>query len=136
MNLVCLFGRLGQDPELIELSDDKKVCKFSFATNLFKSGGEKITEWHKVVTWNRTAENCAQYLKKGSQALIEGRVQTRSYEDKEGNKKYITKIVARNVTFVSAGKNESTDKEHHGLPNHAESFDNPPSQDNGDDLPF
>lgn len=97
MNLVTLVGRLGKDPELKTTTSDKAVANFSVATSEYGGG----TEWHNIVVWGKPAENCASYLKKGSMVGISGRITTRSYEDKEGNKKYITEIVANNVEFLS-----------------------------------
>lgn len=101
---IIVMGNLGKNPELRETQSGKAVANFSVATNEFRStnGGEreKVTEWHNIVAWDRTAENVAKYLKKGSQCLVEGRIQTRSWEDRDGNKRYTTEIVANNVQFI------------------------------------
>lgn len=110
INKVLVGGRLGADPELTHTSSGKTVCKFSIATSeTWMSDGEKQekTEWTKIVVWGKQAENCVKYLTKGSQAFIEGRLQTRSWEDKDGNKKYTTEVVASSVQFI--GKSEKSD---------------------------
>lgn len=106
VNKVILLGRLGQDPELKYTPSGVPVCKFSVATSesfTNKTSGEKTetTEWHNVVTWNKLAENCAKYLTKGRQAYVEGKLQTRSWDDKtSGQKRYATEIVANDVVFI------------------------------------
>jgi len=103
-NKVQLIGNLGQDPELKELDDNKKVVNFSIATNeTFKNAeGEKETKthWHNVVAWNKTAEIISKYASKGSQLAIEGKLISRSYDDKEGNKKYITEVLCHEVLLL------------------------------------
>lgn len=106
MNKVILLGRLGGDPELKYLNSGSAVANFTLATNenYTDKQGQKVqkAEWHRIVVFGKTAEHCAQYLKKGSQALIEGKLQTRSWEDKQsGGKRYMTEIVAFNVQFLS-----------------------------------
>ncbi len=105
MNKAIILGRLGQDPELKHTPSGAAVCNFSVATSETwndKTSGQKQekTEWHNIVVWGKLAELCNQYLSKGRQALIEGRLQTRSWEDKEGNKRYTTEINASNIQFV------------------------------------
>lgn len=105
MNKVILLGRLGGDPELKYLNSGSAVANFTLATNesYTDKTGQKVqkAEWHRIVVFGKAAENCAQYLKKGSQALVEGKLQTRSWDDKQGQKRYITEIVAFNVQFLS-----------------------------------
>jgi len=104
LNRVFLVGRLGKDPEARDVNGSM-VCNFSVATSeKYKKDGElvEVTEWHNIVTWNKTADNCNLYLKKGSQVLVEGGLKTRSWEDKEGVKKYATDVIARNVTFLDS----------------------------------
>ena len=104
VNKVILIGNLGKDPELRFTKEGTGVCNFSLATNerwRDKDGqSQERTEWHRIVVWGKTAENCAQYLQKGRSCYIEGRIQTREWEDKEGNKRQTTEIVAQNVTFL------------------------------------
>lgn len=111
MNKAILIGRLGKDPDVRYTPDGKIVTIFSLATDeTYKDkNGEKVqkTEWHRIVTWGKLAEICGEHLKKGSQVYVEGRIQTRSWEDKEGNKKYTTEIIAGDIEFL--GKKESGD---------------------------
>ncbi len=104
VNKVILVGRLGQDPELKYTPSSMAVCNFTLATSESwndKSGQkQERTEWHRVVVWGKLAELCGQYLAKGRQAYIEGALQTRSWDDKDGNKRYTTEINARTVQFL------------------------------------
>lgn len=104
VNKVILLGRLGQDPELKYTPTGSAVCNFSMATTegwTDKSGQkQEKTEWHRIVVWGKLAELCHQYLAKGRQAFVEGRLQTRSWDDKEGHKKYTTEILANTVQFI------------------------------------
>ena len=108
VNKVILVGNLGQDPELKYTASGTAVCNFSVATSeRFKNNqGEwqERTEWHRVVVWAKMAENCANYLSKGRQVYVEGSLRTRSWDDQEGNKRYMTEIVARDVQFLSGGQ--------------------------------
>lgn len=105
VNKVILLGRLGQDPELKYTPSGASVCSFSLATSeswTDKNSGQKQekTEWHRVVVWGKLAELCNQYLAKGRMAFVEGRLQTRAWDDKDGNKRYTTEIVANTVQFI------------------------------------
>lgn len=104
VNKVILLGRLGQDPELKYTPGGSAVCNFSLATTeswTDKSGQkQEKTEWHRVVVWGKLAELCNQYLAKGRQAFLEGRLQTRAWDDKDGNKRYTTEILASTVQFI------------------------------------
>lgn len=103
MNKVVLCGNLGKDPELRYTTDGKPVATFSLATNekWTKDGVEQTkTEWHNIVVWNKLAENCNKYLKKGRMALIEGKIQTRSWDSDDGVKHYRTEVVAISVQFI------------------------------------
>jgi single-strand DNA-binding protein len=104
VNKVILVGNLGKDPEVRSIEGGAKVATFSLATNeVFKGkDGNKVeqTEWHNIVVWRGLAELAEKYLRKGSQIYLEGRIKTRSWDDKEGNKKYITEIVGDNMTFL------------------------------------
>ncbi|MDH4468182.1 MAG: single-stranded DNA-binding protein [Bacteriovoracaceae bacterium] len=106
VNKVILVGRLGQDPELKNTPGGAAVCQFSLATseNWMDKQGQKQekTEWHRIVVWGKLAETCNQYLAKGRQAYVEGKLQTRSWDDKEGQKKYTTEIVANTVQFLGS----------------------------------
>jgi single-strand DNA-binding protein len=107
VNKVIVVGRLGKDPEMRHTNSGQGVCTFSVATseNWKDKSGEKQekTEWHRVVTWSRLAEICSEYLKKGRQVYVEGRLQTRQWDDKTGNKRYTTEIVAQTVQFLGTG---------------------------------
>ena len=103
-NKVQLIGNLGNDPEVITLDSGKKLAKFSIATNeSYKNAqGEKVTDtqWHNVIAWNKTAEIVEKYLTKGNEVAVEGKLTSRSYEDKEGVKKYITEIVINELLML------------------------------------
>lgn len=104
INKVILIGNLGKDPELRYTPNSQAVATFSLATNRkWKDKGgqpQEQTEWHNIVAWGKQAEICKEYLKKGSSVFVEGRIQYRTYDDKEGNKRYITEIVARSVQML------------------------------------
>ncbi len=104
VNKVILIGNLGRDPELRYTPGGQAVAEFSVATSesFTKQSGEKQerTEWHRIVVWGRVAENCAKYLAKGRTVYIEGRLQTREWEDKEGQKRRTTEVVAQTVQFL------------------------------------
>lgn len=103
-NRVQLIGHLGQDPEIKNLDGGKKVANITIATNeSYKNDkGEKVdqTEWHKVVAWGKTAEIIEKYVTKGKEIAIEGKLTHRSYEDKNGEKRYITEVVASDVMLL------------------------------------
>ena len=96
-NKVQLIGNLGNDPEIITLEGGKKLAKLSLATNEHykdKEGQKQTkTEWHNVVAWNKTAEVIEQYVSKGQEIAVEGKLTSRSYQDKEGNKRYTSEVV-------------------------------------------
>lgn len=105
VNKVILLGRLGTDPDLKHTQSGAAVCKFSLATSetfVGKDGNrQETTEWHKIVCWNKSAEIAAQYLSKGRQVYIEGKITTVSWDDKQsGQKRYATEIVAQNIQFI------------------------------------
>ena len=104
VNKAILLGNLGKDPELRRLDDGRAVANFSIATSeTYKNkSGEKVTntEWHNVVLWTPLAEIAESYLKKGSQVYIEGKISNRSYEDKDGVKKYISEVVGRDIRLL------------------------------------
>jgi len=103
MNRVLLTGRLTRDPEMRSLANSKVVTQFSIATNEYRGGQEKA-EFHTVVTWDRLAEICAQYLGKGQLVAIEGRLQTRQWEDDRKLRHWKTEIVASSVEMLSGRK--------------------------------
>ena len=104
VNKVILVGRLGQDPEMRYTPSGTAVCNLSLATSesFQDRNGERQerTEWHRLVVWGKIGETCSKYLKKGRQVYVEGRLQTRSWEDKNGQKRYTTEINANNVQFL------------------------------------
>ena len=104
-NSVQLVGNVGQDPEIRNLEGGKKVANFSIATNeSYKNEkGEKVdqTEWHRVSAWGKTAEIIEKYVSKGKEIAIEGKLTHRSYDDKDGVKRYITEVVANEVLLLS-----------------------------------
>jgi single-strand DNA-binding protein len=103
-NRVQLIGHVGNDPEIKNLDGGKKVANFTIATNdSYKNEkGEKVeqTEWHKVVAWGKTAEIIEKYVTKGKEIAIDGKLTHRSYEDKNGEKRYITEVVANDVLLL------------------------------------
>ncbi len=110
VNKVILIGNLGRDPEVRYTPSGQAVANFTVATNeawTDKSGQkQERTEWHRVVVWGKTAENCGEYLSKGRQVYIEGRLQTREWTNKEGAKQYTTEVVANpvgGVVFLAGG---------------------------------
>jgi single-strand DNA-binding protein len=107
VNKVILIGRLGKDPELKYTSGGTPFCRFSLATDDSwndKASGERQerTEWHNIVAWDRLAEICNQYLTKGKLVYIEGSLQTREWDDQEGNKRKTTEIRARDMVMLSS----------------------------------
>lgn len=113
-NKVTLVGRLGSDPEVKYTQSGTPVATFSLATSeTWKKDGNKQekTEWHRIVAWERLGEVCGEYLTKGKLILIEGKLQTRSWEDKEGNKRQVTEVVARDMKMLeSMGGNNKPGK--------------------------
>jgi len=132
VNKVILIGRLGQDPELKYTPSGSEVCNFSMATSesfTDKAGTkQEKTEWHRIVVWGKLAELCSQYLKKGREAYVEGSLQTRSWENKEGVKQYTTEINARTVQFLG-GNSDSVASRPETKPENTQDF-------TADDIPF
>ncbi|SVE16622.1 uncharacterized protein METZ01_LOCUS469476, partial [marine metagenome] len=110
VNKVILMGNLGSDPEVRYTPNGKAVAQFSLATSRqWKDNTgqrQEKTEWHRIVAWGKTAELCGEYLSKGRQVYLEGEIQYRTWDDKEGNKRYTTEINAREVQFIG-GRNDS-----------------------------
>ena len=105
VNKVILVGNLGRDPEIRYTQSGQAVCNFTLATteSYTPKGSDKRedkTEWHRIVAWGRLAEICGEYLAKGKQIYVEGRLQTRDWEDRDGNKRYTTEIVAANMQML------------------------------------
>lgn len=107
INKVILIGRLGRDPELRYTQDGTAVASFSIATSdewKDKESGEKRerTEWHRIVAWRKLGELCGEYLAKGRQVYIEGKLQTREWQDRDGNRRFTTEVVASEVQFLGS----------------------------------
>lgn len=149
VNKVIIIGRLGTDPETKTVSTGSAVTRMSVATseNWIDRDGQKQerTEWHRVVVWGKLAEICGKYLSKGRQVFVEGRLQTRSWEDNQGQKKYTTEIVATNIQFLGAQGNASdsvgaSSGGNYGASNsNANPFDDfgpEPSFDSSEEIPF
>ncbi len=149
VNKVILVGRLGNDPELKTVGSSQTVARLSVATseswNNKDGQKQERTEWHKVVVWGRQAENCGKHLSKGRQVYVEGRLQTRSWEDSTGLKKYTTEIVATTVQFLGAGSGAGAQAGNErpasnsagGADEQFNDFGPEPSFDNSaDDIPF
>jgi len=148
LNKALVIGNLTRDPEVKALPSGIKVTSFSVATNRFwkdKSGAkQESVDYHNIVVFGRSAETAGQYLKKGSSVLVEGRMQTRSWEAKEGGKKYRTEIVADRVQFgnrassgagsPTAGAASSSAPQKDAAPE--ETIDYPEEEINPDDIPF
>ena len=141
VNRVMLIGNLGKDPDMQFLEGNIAVAKFSLATTeSYKDRSGKLisqTEWHTVVLWRGLAELAQKYLHKGSLVYIEGRLKTRSWEDKEGNKKFATEIIGDNLIMLDKRSDGSM---HTSGYDETESHDNseqPPTDENGNEkLPF
>ena len=141
VNKVILVGRLGADPEMKYTNSGTGVCRFNLATSENWTGkdGQKQerTEWHRVVAWAKLGELCNEYLKKGRQAYVEGRLQTRSWNDKEGNKKYSTEIVATTVQFLGSADRQGTKSTtEEASPSEDASFLEEPAEIKDEDIPF
>jgi len=135
VNKVILIGNLGQDPELKYLPSGDAVCNFTIATKeVFKDregNQQEKTEWHRIVAFRKLAEICGEYLKKGKQVYIEGKIQTRSWDDKDGVKRSMTEIVA--YTMQMLGRR---DEDTGNVPPPPGKENEAPSQEAEDDLPF
>jgi single-strand DNA-binding protein len=103
-NKVQLIGHVGQEPEIKSLDGGKKLANLTIATNevYYKENGDKVenTEWHRITAWGKTAEIIEKYVIKGKEIAIEGKLTHRSYDDKDGNKRYVTEVVANEVLLI------------------------------------
>jgi single-strand DNA-binding protein len=135
LNKVMIIGNLGKDPEMRYTANGKAVTTFSVAVRrTYQVAGEKRedTEWFNVVTWERLAELCSQFLQKGRRTYVEGRLQTRSWEGQDGQKHYRTEVVASDVLFLDSGSGG-------GGPRQMPEYDEGPGSGGNvdpDDLPF
>lgn len=137
LNKCMIIGNLGADPEMRYTANGNAVTEFRVATsrNYTTGEGERVeeTEWFRIVTWNRLAETCAQYLSKGRQVFVEGRMKTRSWEGQDGQKRYMTELIAENVKFLGGRDSGSqTESFTPGLPVGADAE----GDVDPDDLPF
>jgi single-strand DNA-binding protein len=136
LNKALILGRVGRTPEIKPTKSGGSACNFTVASNEVwtdKTGQkQEKTEWHRIVAYNKLADLVAKYVQKGNQVLVEGRIQTREWEDANGQKRYVTEILADDVTFLG-GKNASAVAESAiqpgGLGGHDQSFDD-------DEIPF
>ncbi len=144
VNKVILVGNVGKDPEVRYLESGVAVAKFPFATSeTYKNkNNEKVTntEWHNIVLWRALAELAEKYIKKGSQLFIEGKIKTRSYDDKDGNKKYITEIYGDTVQMLGrkseSGDSASSESSNSQVSDNATNEILPDNDNIEDDLPF
>lgn len=140
VNKVILIGNLGADPEVRYTASGTAVGNFNIATseqwNDKDGQRQERTEWHRIVVWAGLAERCAEYLNKGRKVYVEGRLQTRQWDDRDGNKRYTTEVVAQGVTFLdSKGQGSNTgDSTASGPPAPSADGYSPPMTD--DDVPF
>ena len=134
LNKVLLIGRLGADPELRYAPNGAAVVNFNVATNMVwrdqDGNQQERTDWHRVVAWRRLAETASEYLKKGRRVYVEGRLQTRSYEDQNGVRRWVTEIVAEQIQFLDA-RGETVAEEEVPPPPPEET-----SSESEDDIPF
>jgi single-strand DNA-binding protein len=144
VNKVILIGNLGKDPEVRHLENGAAVANFSIATSenyKDRKTGEKVsqTEWHNIVAWRGLAEIAEKYLKKGAKVYIEGKLKTRTWQDKEGNNRYSTEVITDNLTMLGstvesmASSNQEKPIENESKPFPEKEFSSP---DENDDLPF
>jgi len=153
VNKVILVGNVGKDPEIRYLEGGTAVCSFPMATSetYRNREGERVTttEWHNIVLWRGLAEVAERYVKKGSQLFIEGRIRTRSWDDRDGNKRYTTEIVADNMQMLGRRPDDTSSQDVQSAPStepdsqedeqpsgidNAQSVD--PAPEDNDDLPF
>lgn len=131
INKVLLIGNLGREPELRHTQSGTAVASFSIATseNWTDNEGNKqeSTEWHNIIAWKRLAELCSEYLKKGSRVYVEGKISTRKWKDQDGDNRYTTEIVAREIKFLSPLQGS-------GFEFQGDNYGPPPPM--GNDVPF
>lgn len=143
VNKAILIGNLGKDPEVRFTQSGRAVASFPIATTESwmdqESGRQERTEWHNIVVWGKQAESCGQYLSKGRQVYIEGSIRSRSYDDRDGNKRYITEVVAQRVQFLgggSGGGGRSGSYDEGGSGGGFDDFGGGPPMPEDDDVPF
>jgi single-strand DNA-binding protein len=142
VNKVILVGHLGKDPEVRHLEGGTTLVNFPLATSeSYNKDGKKIeqTEWHNIVMWRGLADVAAKYLQKGKLVYIEGKLRSRNYEDKEGNKRYITEIIAENFTMLGRKSDNEGPSQQPGNPQNTSKREEQFvdfTDDGSDDLPF
>jgi single-strand DNA-binding protein len=140
VNKVMLIGRLGKDPELRYTTNGQPVANFTLATTEVRGSKDtekqEYTEWHRIVAWGRLAEICGEYLSKGKMVYVEGSLRTRSWDDKQGNKRWTTEIISQTMQILSpAGEKQTEDvKKDADIPDDFELEDDSFGSD--DDVPF
>lgn len=140
VNKVILIGNVGKDPEVKHLENGTTLAKFSLATTeVYKKDNEKrsTTEWHNIVAFRNLGDIVKNYVKKGDALYIEGKIQTRSWEDKDGNRKYITEILGNNIQMLGSGKSDDSAANSETETSQTSKAENSTTiPDEGDDLPF
>ncbi len=144
INKVIIVGRLGNDPEMKQIGSGQTVTRLSVATSEQWSDKEgkkqEKTEWHRITAWGKLAEICGKHLSKGRQVYVEGRLQTNSWEDPQGQKRYSTEIVAQTVQFLGAPsdreQSSSQGSSNHHPADNFQDFGPEPAFDSKEDLPF
>lgn len=140
VNKVIIIGHLGADPEKKTIGNGQTVTRLNVATSeawTDKTGQkQERTEWHRISVWGRQAEACATHLNKGRQVYVEGRLQTRSWEDPNGQKRYATEIIATTVQFLGSGSNKSNNQQIPGQETQVFNDFGPEPQFNADEIPF
>ncbi len=134
LNKAILIGNLGRDPEVRYTPDGLAVANFSIATSE-KWKDETRTEWHRIVAFGKLGEICGEYLSKGKQVYIEGRIQTREWEDRDGNKRYTTEIVANNMIMLGSKNSADAGRPAAAIPNQGYPQPSYP-ETNDDEIPF
>ncbi len=136
VNKVILVGNLGRDPEIRYTPGGKAVARFPVATGEVWTDAEgnrqERTEWHNIVVWGKQAETCSQYLSKGRQVFVEGSIRSRAYDDRDGNKRYITEIIGQRVQFLGGRGGEAGA----AAPPGADEPTAPSASAEDDDIPF
>ena len=147
INKVILVGNLGGDPEAKKTASDQSITLFNLATSktwVNREGQrQESTDWHRIVVWGKLGETCATYLAKGRQVYIEGRIQTRSWEDEKGQKRYTTEVIANQVLFLGSAQQNATDgvSQQSGSPKNQQqdsssSYQSEPSISKEPEMPF
>jgi single-strand DNA-binding protein len=139
VNKAILIGNLGRDPEVRFTGSGKAVCKFPIATSEVwydqQEQKQERTVWHNIVVWGKQGETCGKYLSKGRQVYIEGRIENRSYDDREGNKRYISEIIAQQVRFLG-GQGQGAGRSTGDAPPMPDEPPAPGEAVTDDDIPF